>query len=64
MDASCLPANFASTAPALQRLAFHAKDTLMVVDDVAPPGEIATDNCKASLNRYSAPPAINKDGAG
>jgi hypothetical protein len=38
MDASRLPTNFASTAPALQWLAFHAKDALMVVDDFAPTG--------------------------
>jgi hypothetical protein len=38
MDASGLPANFASTAPALQWLAFQAKDALLVVDDFAPTG--------------------------
>ena len=38
LDASRLPANFASTAPALQWLAFHAKDALLVVDDFAPTG--------------------------
>jgi hypothetical protein len=38
MDASRLPTNFASTAPALQWLAFHAKDALLVVDDFAPTG--------------------------
>src|SRR5450759_3804440 len=38
MDASRLPTNFASTAPALQWLAFHAKDALLVVDDFAPSG--------------------------
>ena len=38
MDASRLPANFASTANALEGLAFHAKDALLVVDDFAPTG--------------------------
>jgi hypothetical protein len=38
MDASGLPTNFASTAPALQWLAFQAKDALLVVDDFAPTG--------------------------
>jgi len=36
MDASHLPANFASTANALEELAFLAKDTLLVVDDFVP----------------------------
>ena len=38
MDATHLPANFASTANALEELAFSAKDTLLVVDDFAPTG--------------------------
>jgi hypothetical protein len=38
LDASGLPTNFASTAPALQYLAFQAKDALLVVDDFAPTG--------------------------
>jgi hypothetical protein len=38
MDSSGLPANFASTANAVQELAFHAKDALLVVDDFAPTG--------------------------
>jgi hypothetical protein len=41
MDARSLPANFASTGNALQRLAFYAKDTLLVVDDFAPTGRHA-----------------------
>lgn len=36
MDASRLPASFASTGNSLQALAFHAKDALLVVDDFAP----------------------------
>ena len=38
LDANRLPANFASTANALESLAFHAKDALLVVDDFAPTG--------------------------
>lgn len=38
MDAGSLPANFASTANALELLAFSAKDALLVVDDFAPTG--------------------------
>jgi hypothetical protein len=38
MEASRLPANFASTANALEWLAFAAKDALLVVDDFAPTG--------------------------
>lgn len=38
MDAGSLPANFASTGNALEGLAFHAKDALLVVDDFAPTG--------------------------
>ena len=38
MDAAHLPAHFASTANALESLAFHAKDALLVVDDFAPNG--------------------------
>jgi hypothetical protein len=38
MDASHLPANFTSTANALEDLAFCAKDVLMVVDDFVPIG--------------------------
>ncbi len=36
MDAAHLPANFASTANAIERLAFDAKDALMVIDDFVP----------------------------
>jgi hypothetical protein len=38
MDASRLPANFASTANSLEHLAFSAKDALLVVDDFVPTG--------------------------
>ena len=38
MNASRLPANFASTANSLEALAYHAKDALLVTDDFAPRG--------------------------
>jgi hypothetical protein len=38
MDDRGLPTNFASIGNALQELAFHAKDALLVVDDFAPTG--------------------------
>ncbi len=38
MDASQLPASFASTANALDELAFRAQDALLVVDDFVPTG--------------------------
>ncbi|HXP85101.1 MAG TPA: hypothetical protein VN841_10295 [Bryobacteraceae bacterium] len=38
MDAASLPANFASTGNAVELLAFHAKDAVLVVDDFAPAG--------------------------
>ncbi len=38
MSARALPAAWASTANALERLAFHAKDALLVVDDFVPRG--------------------------
>jgi hypothetical protein len=38
MDARRLPGNFASTANALEELAFLAKDALLVVDDFVPTG--------------------------
>ena len=40
MDAHHLPGNFASTANALEDLAFQAKDALLVVDDFAPTGGV------------------------
>jgi hypothetical protein len=38
IDGRRLPTSFASTGNALQELAFHAKDALLVVDDFAPTG--------------------------
>ena len=40
MDASSLPGNFASTANAIEELAFSAKDAVLVVDDFAPTGGV------------------------
>ena len=51
MDASHLPANFASTANALESLAFSAKDTLLVVDDFAPTGGIGDGTLEAVAER-------------
>jgi hypothetical protein len=39
MDAAHLPGNFASTANALEELAFGAKDAVLVVDDFVPTGQ-------------------------
>jgi hypothetical protein len=49
MDVRRLPANFASTANALEELAFHAKDSLLVVDDFVPSGR----RDDASLDRIA-----------
>src|SRR6185295_1221270 len=38
MTATHLPGHFASTVNALESLAFHAKETLLVIDDFAPTG--------------------------
>jgi hypothetical protein len=51
LDASGLPANFASTPNALEELAFMAKDTLLVVDDFAPTGGISDNNLQAVAER-------------
>ena len=59
MDASRLPANFASTGNAVEALAFHAKDALLVVDDFAPTGE---GELHRSPNGYSAPRATGRGG--
>jgi hypothetical protein len=58
MDASHLPANFASTANALEGLTFW---WWMILP---PPGEIEIVNCRVSLNGCSAPRAIIKGEAG
>ena len=54
MDSAHLPGHFASTANALESLAFHAKDALLVVDDFAPtgrPGNESLENIAERLFR-------------
>ena len=41
MDRMHLPGSWASTGNALEMLAFHAKDALIVIDDFAPQGNAA-----------------------
>jgi len=48
MDRLHLPGAWSSTANALEMVAFHAKDTLLVVDDFAPQG------CANDVARYHA----------
>jgi hypothetical protein len=51
MDAAHLPSHFASTANALESLAFHAKDALLVVDDFAPTGRHGDDSLQSIAER-------------
>jgi hypothetical protein len=51
MDASRLPGHFASTANALEELAFQAKDALLVIDDFAPSGGAGDDALEAIAER-------------
>ncbi len=51
MDAAHLPGHFASTANALESLAFHAKDALLVVDDFAPTGRHGDDDLESVAER-------------
>ena len=51
MDSVHLPSNFASTANALEALAFHAKDALLVVDDFAPTGRHGDDSLENVAER-------------
>jgi hypothetical protein len=61
MDHANLPGNFASTANALESLAFHAKDTLVGADDFAPtPEGMKMTALRASPNACSGPPATNR----
>ena len=48
---STLPANFASTANALEELAFSSKDALLVVDDFAPTGGLGDGGLYAVAER-------------
>lgn len=63
MDAGGLPANFASTANALESLAFTAKDALLVVDDFVPvagPGDATLQSVAERLFRAAG----NRQGRG
>jgi len=51
MDAGRLPAHFASTANALEGLAFSTKDALLVVDDFAPTGGVGDGTLEAVAER-------------
>ena len=51
MGVAHLPGNFASTANALESLAFHAKDALLVVDDFAPTGRHGDDALESIAER-------------
>jgi Domain of unknown function (DUF927) len=51
MDSAHLPCNFASTANALEALAFHAKDALLVVDDFSPTGRHGDDGLESVAER-------------
>ena len=61
MDASGLPAGFSSTENALERLAFEAKDALLVVDDFVP---VEMAGCRGSPNGCSALPETARDEVG
>ena len=51
MDAAHLPGHFASTANALESLAFHAKDALLVIDDFAPTGRHGDEGLESIAER-------------
>lgn len=51
MDAAHLPGHFASTANALESLAFHAKDALLVIDDFAATGRHGDDGLQSVAER-------------
>ena len=51
LDAAHLPGHFASTANALESLAFEAKDTLLVVDDYAPMGRHGDERLESVAER-------------
>jgi hypothetical protein len=64
MDASHLPASWASTANANEFVAFHAKDALLVVDDFAPTGsQYDVDRLHAQAERFLRA-AANRVGRG
>jgi hypothetical protein len=51
LDAGHLPGHFASTANALESLAFQAKDALLIVDDFAPTGRYGDDRLEGVAER-------------
>jgi hypothetical protein len=51
MDSAHLPGHFASTANALESLAFHAKDALLVIDDFAPAGRHTDEGLESIAER-------------
>jgi hypothetical protein len=51
MDAAHLPGHLASTANALESLAFHAKDALLVIDDFAPTGRHGDESLESIAER-------------
>src|SRR5262249_46178807 len=61
MNAAHLPANFASTASALEEIAFEAKDSLLVIDDFVPSGR-SHDNTLQNLAERIFRAAGNREG--
>lgn len=61
MNAAHLPANFASTASAIEEIAFEAKDSLLVIDDFVPSGR-STDDTLQSLAERIFRAAGNRQG--
>jgi len=51
MDSAHLPGHLASTANALESLAFHAKDALLVMDDFAPTGRYGDEGLESIAER-------------
>ena len=51
LDAAHLPGHFASTANALESLAFEGKDALLVIDDYAPTGRYGDDRLENVAER-------------
>jgi hypothetical protein len=51
MNAAHLPANFASTASAIEEIAFEAKDSLFVIDDFVPSGRSSDDTLQNLAER-------------
>jgi hypothetical protein len=60
LDANRLPGHFASTVNALEQLAFHGKDALIVIDDFAPKTALVIAPSRRRLNVCSALPVTAK----